>query len=547
MTTPSQQGGPAPSPVGATGDRPPRSALVLLALITGAIVANINLSIANVALPTIGADLGATQDQLTSIADAFALGLASTVLYLGSIGDRYGRKLLFVLGAILTIPTAMLAAWAPSPEILILARFLSGVAAALLFPTTLSLISALYRGKAKVSAIALWSGLGAGVAAIAPVLGGWMLQSFWWGSVFLITLPLVVVALVVGLIVLPWHAHEEVFPVDHIGGVLSVIGVGGLVIVIERADKGITTETLICLAAALVALAAFLWRQTKAPRPLVDLPLARARTFWVAFVAGAVTFGSLIGVMFVGQQFTQNVLGYDPLKAAAVVVPAAICMALFGQLAGRLVTRLGSRFSFTIGLVIVAAAFLLILLTWSSGASIGWVLAGYALIGSGVGLCVTPASRSLMSSVPPVRGGMGSAFLDLTRDFGGAIMQAVMGALLAGAYTAATAASLAALPADQASKVSDETADALTSSFQSAEQVAQQYPSYADQITAAAADAFTTGKSAAVLVALVMTLVGLALVVFVYPRKQQEEAYYASVQGSPPSEAAPEAAESGVR
>ncbi len=127
-------------------DRPPRSALVLLALVTGAIVSNINLSIANVALPTIGADLGATQDQLTSIANAFALGLASTVLYLGSIGDRYGRKLLFVLGCVLTVPTAMLAAWAPSPEVLTLARFAGGFAAALLFPTTLSLISALYRG-----------------------------------------------------------------------------------------------------------------------------------------------------------------------------------------------------------------------------------------------------------------------------------------------------------------------------------------------------------------------------------------------------------------
>ena len=526
---------PAPAAAPEASARPPRSAFVLLALVMGAIVANINLSIANVALPTIGADLGATQDQLTQIADAFALGLAATVLYLGSIGDRYGRKLLFVLGAILTIPTAMLAAWAPNPEVLIVARLLSGVAAALLFPTTLSLISALYRGGARVSAIALWSGLGGGVAALAPVLGGWLLQSFWWGSVFLITLPLVVVALLVGLWVLPWHASEEVFPVDHIGGILSVIGVGGLVIVIQKADKGITTSWVVSIVIALAALAAFFWRQTKAPRPLVDLPLARARTFWVAFVAGAVTFGSLIGVMFVGQQFTQNVLDYDPLTAAAVVVPSAICMAVFGQVAGRLVARRGSRISFAIGLVIVAVAFITILATWRTGTSIAWVLAAYALIGTGVGLCVTPASRSLMSSVPPQRGGMGSAFLDLTRDFGGAIMQAIMGALLAGAYAASIAADLASLPASDAAKVSDETADALSSSFQSAEQVAQQYPDYASQITSAASDAFTNGMNAAVLVALAMTLIGLALVVLVYPRKQAEEAYYAKVASEVPA------------
>jgi MFS transporter, DHA2 family, multidrug resistance protein len=513
-----------------SAERPPRSAFVLLALITGAIVSNINLSIANVALPTIGADLGATQDQLTSIANAFALGLASSVLYLGSIGDRYGRKLLFVLGAVLTIPTAMLAAWAWTPEVLVVARFLGGLAAALLFPTTLSLIAALYRGRAQVTAIALWSGLGGGVAALGPVIGGALLEHFWWGSVFLITLPLVVPALLIGLWVLPWHAGEEVFRVDHLGGVLSVVGVGGLILVIEHIDKGITATWLTYLVVAAVTLTAFFWRQTRAKRPLISLPLAKARTFWVAFVAGAITFGSLIGAMFIGQQFTQNVLGYAPFDAALVVLPAAICTALFGQLAGRLIPRFGSQFTFMLGLGSVAAAFTLMLVTWRSGAAIGWVLAAYALVGTGVGLAATPASRSLMSSVPTSRGGMGSAFLDLTRDFGGAIMQAVMGALLAGAYAASMAASLAAAPSDESSKVSDDVADALTSSFQSATQVGQQYPDYATQIASAAADAFTSGKSAAIAVALLMTLVGMVLVLTVYPRKQAEEAYYEQVR-----------------
>lgn len=509
--------------------RPPRSSLVLLALVTGAIVSNINLSIANVALPTIGADLGATQDQLTSIANAFALGLASTVLYLGTIGDRYGRKLLFVAGCILTVPTSMLAAWAPNPEFLTFARFACGLAAALLFPTTLSLIGALYGGKAKVGAIALWSGLGGGVAALAPLIGGWLLQYYWWGSVFLIALPFVVLALVVGLIVLPWHASEEVFPVDHLGGVLSVLGVGGLVLTIEHADKGFTPRWFAYLAVALVGLAAFFWRETKATRPLVSLPLAKARTFWVAFVAGAITFGSLIGAMFIGQQFTQNVLGYSTMTAAAVVLPAAICTALFGQVAGRLISAKGSQFTFMLGLGAVAAAFTVILVTWVHGAPMSWVLIGYGLIGTGVGLAATPASRSLMSSVPPNRGGMGSSFLDLTRDFGGAIMQAIMGALLAGAYARQITADLASLPADQAAKVSSETATALTSSYQAASEVAKQYPSYSDQIVSAAGTAFTEGKSLAIAVALLMTLIGLVLVLFVYPRRQAEEAYYASV------------------
>ncbi|MDP2013345.1 MAG: MFS transporter, partial [Actinomycetota bacterium] len=308
-------------------DSPPRGTFILLALVTGAIVANINLAVANVALPTIGAALDASQDQLDAIAVAFALGLASTVLYLGAIGDRNGRKMLFVLGAVLTVPTAFMSAWAPSADFLVFARLCSGFAAALLFPTTLSLISSLFKSKARVRAIALWSGLGAGFAAVGPLIGGWLLEYFWWGSVFLISVPLAVFALIVGVIVIPNHIARDTGPVDHLGGVLSVVGVGGLVVLIQTFHQGIDTQWLTILAVTSAAFVGFFLRQSRAPRPLVSLPLARQRTFWVAFVGGSIAFGSLIGAMFIGQQFTQNVLGYDTLSAAAVVLPSAVCSA----------------------------------------------------------------------------------------------------------------------------------------------------------------------------------------------------------------------------
>lgn len=531
---------PAAAPGPALPDRPPRSAWVLVALVTGAIMANINLSVANVALPTIGSDLDASQDQLTLVANAFALGLASTVLYLGSIGDRYGRKLLFVIGAIATVPASMLAAWAPNVEVLILARFLGGVSAALVFPTTLSIIGALYRGRPRITAIALWSGLGSGFAAVGPVIGGWMLEYFWWGSVFLISLPLVVVALGIGLVVLPWHSQEERFPVDHLGGVLSVIGVGGLILWIEHLDDGWTVSRWINLALVALLLAVFFWRQTRAKRPLVALPLAKARTFWVAFVAGGITFGSLIGAMFVGQQFMQNVLGYDPFIAAAVVLPSAVCTALFGQVAGKLIASKGSQFTFMLGLGSVAVAFTMMLITWREGASIWWVLASFAFVGTGVGLSATPASRSLMNSVPPSRGGMGSAFLDLTRDLGGAIIQAFMGALLAGFYAIRVGKELASLPTDEASKVSNEVSEQLTSSFESAASVASKYSgSTAQDIINGASAAFTEGKSAAIGIALLFTIAGLLLVLFRYPGRDEEEAYYEKVQAdATPADAA---------
>lgn len=509
---------------------------MLLALVTGAIVANINLGIANVALPTIGADLDVDQDQLTLIADAFALGLASTVLYLGAVGDRYGRKLLFVLGAILTVPTAFLAAYAPNGETLALARLLSGIAAALLFPTTLSLISSLYRGGARVRAIALWSGVGGGFAALGPVLGGWMLERYWWGSVFLITVPIVIVVLIVGLLVLPWRSGEDTFRIDHLGGILSVLGVGGLILSIETLDSGITATWLLTAGVAVVALVAFFWWQSRAPRPLVDLHLARHRTFWVAFVAGAITFGSLIGAMFIGQQFTQNVLGYSTLTAALVVIPAAILSAIGGQAAGAVINRSGGRPSLLAGLLSVALAFTVMLVFWRVGAWVGWVLTAYALIGLGVGLAATPASRALMGSVPPARAGMGSGFLDLTRDFGGAVLQALMGGVLAASYATRIRADLSNLPANEASQVSESTAAALTGSFTSAEQAASGYsPSVQEQVVSAASAAFTAGKSWAILIVLVLTILGFLLVWFLFPRKAAEEEYYASVQEEAPA------------
>lgn len=515
---------------GSTGAKPARSGLVLLALITGAVVANMNLSIMNVALPTIGSDLDASQDQLTAVADAFALGLAASVLYLGTIGDRYGRKLLFVLGCILTVPTSLLAAFAPSIEVLGIARLLGGLAAALLFPTTLSIISALYSGTARVKAIALWSGIGLGVAALGPVLGGWLLEEYWWGSVFLISLPLIVIALGVGLWVLPWHAQEEKFPVDHLGGVLSVVMVGALVIAIGTAAGHMGVGWAVVVLIGIIAFILFMLVERRAVRPLVDMHLARARTFWVAFVAGSITFGSLIGAMFIGQQFTQNVLGYDTLTAALVVLPAAVLSAAGGQFAGKVIGIGGSRLSLIVGLGIVAVAFVVMLGMWHEGASMAWILVGYALVGLGVGLSATPASRALMGSVPPTRAGMGSGFLDLTRDLGGAILQAIMGAALAVAYARSITSGLSQLPSNEANEISAAASEAMTSSFTSAAQVATQYPANTQaQIVDGARLAFDAGKSSALAIALVLTLAGLALVIFVFPRKHKEDDYYSSL------------------
>ena len=214
---------------------PNRAGLVLVSLILVAAVANLNLAVANVALPSIAKEFDSGQTALNLIAVGYSLGLAASVLYFGALGDRYGRKLMLILGMALSIPACLLAAWAPTDEVLFVARLLGGLSAGMAFPTTLALITALWSGPGRTKAIALWSGIGGAISSLGPVLSGALLEEFWWGSVFLITLPLAVVALVMALIFVPSHVNEATDPVDNLGGILSVVLVAALVLSINFA------------------------------------------------------------------------------------------------------------------------------------------------------------------------------------------------------------------------------------------------------------------------------------------------------------------------
>src|SRR3954469_11702265 len=230
---------------------PKRAGAVLASLIMVAGVANLNLSVANVALPDIGKAFDAGQTGLDLVAVGYSLGLAASVLYFGAVGDRYGRKLLLILGMLLSIPACLLAAYAPSDTVLLLARILGGLSAGMAYPTTLALIAALWSGPGRTKSIALWSGLGGAIASLGPLVAGALLEHFAWGSVFLITLPLVVVAFPMAARFVPSHVNETTEPVDNLGGVLSVVLVGSLILAITFApvpNKGALTLTLAVVA-----------------------------------------------------------------------------------------------------------------------------------------------------------------------------------------------------------------------------------------------------------------------------------------------------------
>jgi EmrB/QacA subfamily drug resistance transporter len=505
-----------------TDRSPGRAGVVLAALILVAAVANLNLAVANVALPDIGKAFDSSQTTLNLIAVGYSLGLAASVIYLGGLGDRYGRKLMLVLGVTLSIPACLLAAYAPSDTVLALARILGGLSAGMAYPTTLALITALWAGSPRTHAIALWSGLGGAISALGPLLSGLLLQHFWWGSVFLVTLPLALIALAMAVAFVPSHVNEATDPVDHIGGVLSVVLVAALVLGINFAPVPNKAKLALVLGAiALVAAAFFVARQRRYQFPLYDLKVAKRRVFWVAALAGIIVFGTLMGAMFIGQQFLQNVQGYSTLEAGVSILPAAVCMVLVAPRSAKLVDAYGARATLLIGYAFCLVGFILMLLLWDEGVGYWAIGLAYAFVGAGVGFAGTPASHSLTGSVPVSRAGMASGTADLQRDLGGAIMQSILGALLAAGYASAFSSAIAASP--QADQISDATQSTLTKSFSSAETLAQQYPSQASAITSAAKSSFLDGADWAYTAGIVAILLGAAIVFFLFPRKDEEE------------------------
>ena len=503
---------------------PDRSSLVLLALILVAAVANLNLAVANVALPDIGRAFDSSQTSLDLVAVGYSLGLAASVLYLGALGDRYGRKLMLILGVSLSVPACILAALAPTDTVLFLARLLGGVSAGMAYPTTLALITALWSGPGRTRAIALWSALGGAISSLGPLVAGFLLQHFYWGSVFLVTLPLAAVALVCAVLFVPAHVNEATDPVDNLGGILSILMVAGVVLAINFAavpDGG--TLALGLAAIALAAGVAFVLRQRRAANPLYDLDVAGRRIFWVAAVAGIIVFGSLMGAMFVGQQYLQNVLGYDTLAAGAAILPAAVCMVVVAPRSARLVEARGARFTLLTGYVFCLLGFLTMLLLWDGTSPYWQVGLGYAFMGIGVGFAGTPASHSLTGSVPVDRAGMASGTADLQRDLGGAVMQSILGALLTAGYAAAVGSAISSAPAATQDQVTSGVEAQLQKSFSSAENVAQQYPQYAEQITAAAKASFIQGQDWAYVAGMVAVVLGAVLVYVMFPGGTREK------------------------
>ncbi len=409
------------------------------------------VSSANVALPTLARPdaLNASQTGLQWIVDAYALVFAGLLLPAGALGDRFGRKGALQAGLTIFVLASLAAAFSDGTGALISARAVAGIGAALIMPTTLSILTNVFPPHERAKAIGIWAGFAGAGGAIGPLVGGFVLTHFWWGSVFLINVIIGTLALVVGGLLVPTSRDAHRSPLDPLGSALSMLGFGALLFaVIEAPERGWSDPLVVGgFVVALALLAGFVRWESTSRAPMLDMGLFRVRRFATGTLAIVLAFFSMFGMFFVTTQYLQYVRGYSPLLAGLGIIPNALAMLFWAPRSSRVVTRVGARTAVAGGLFLHAGGFFLLSL---SSRDTPYVLTGVALlvIGTGSGLAMAPTTAMIMAAVPRNRAGMGSAVNDTAREVGGAAGIAVLGSILATRYRAGLGDLAARLPGD---------------------------------------------------------------------------------------------------
>jgi EmrB/QacA subfamily drug resistance transporter len=421
-------------------------------------------TIVNVALPTLQRDLDASTTQLQWVVDAYILVFAGLLLTMGSLGDRFGRRGALAIGLSVMGTASILSSFANSADQLIATRALMGVGGALIMPATLSILTNVFtERRERAQAIAIWAATAGAAVAIGPVTGGWLLEHFWWGSVFLVNVPVVVVALVLGQLFVPTSRDPSAPPIDVTGALLSIAGLVVLVWAIIEGPGGWTDpEILGAFALAAVLLGTFVLWERRARFPMLDISFFRNPRFSAASGAIMLTFFAMFGSLFLLTQFLQSILGYTPLEAGIRLLPMAGVMLVVSPLSAKLVERIGSKIVVATGLS-VGAVGLIIASRLTAGASYPEVLASLVVLAAGLALVMPPATESIMGSLPLAKAGVGSAVNDTTRQVGGALGVAVLGSVMSSTYGPRVADAISGFPvsSEQATAIHDQIGAAM--------------------------------------------------------------------------------------
>ena len=476
-------------------DLHPRRWLALGVLCLSLLLVVLDNTILNVALPTLVDELDASTSDLQWIVDSYVLVFAGLLLTAGSLGDRFGRRRSLAAGLAVFGVGSVLAAFSGTSGALIGTRALMGLGAAFVMPATLSIITNLFTDpRERAQAIAAWAGVAGLGVAIGPVTGGYLLEHFWWGSVFLVNVPFLVLALVAGRFLLPESRDPEQSRLDPVGALLSIVGLVSLVwTIIEAPEAGWTSGATLAGGALAIAVGApFIWWERRSDHPMLDVTFFADRRFSVATGSITLVMFAMFGSLFILTQLLQLVLGYSALEAGIRMLPVAGTMFVVAPLSAKVVEKVGTKVVVGSGMAIVSLG---LLLTSRVGATDGYgpVAIAMVVLAFGMALVMAPATESIMGSLPPAKAGVGSAVNDTTRELGGALGVAVLGSVLSSAY----------------SSNMDGAPEAARESLGAAIGIAQSIGGDAGlALTALARDAFVDGMGVTLVIAAVVALAG---------------------------------------
>lgn len=469
------------------------------------------VSSVNVALPTFVRDLGASGKELQWIVNSYALVFAGLLLTMGAVGDRFGRRGAFFSGLGVYAVASVFSAYSGSPTELIVWRGIMGIGAALIMPATLSIITNVFPEKDRPKAVAMWAGFAGAGASIGPVVSGLLLKSFWWGSIFLSLIPVILVAALLTYMFVPTSKDPEEQALDWGGSIFSVIGLGALLFgIIEGPESGWSSPAFgLSMIVAAAAFYEFIKWERRTKHPMLPLEFFRSRMFSVSSMVILLSFFSMFGLFFVLAQYLQFVQGDSALAAAVKMLPLAGTFVLFSQIGPALAKRYSMRNILVVSLLMVAGGvFMFSGLTPTT--SYGYLLVSLVVMGGGMAVAMPLSTDGIMSSIPKRKAGVGSAINDTTREVGGALGIAVLGSLLASSYRAS---------------VSDRVVDAPTEVFEAASesiggalQAAGQLGEGGAEIVAAANVSFTDGMTTTFIAAGVVILLGAVIVAVFLPK-----------------------------
>ena len=469
---------------------------ILAILCLSVFLAVVDNLIINVAIPTLARELGATTSGLQWIVDSYALVFAGLLLACGGLGDRFGRRRAMQIGLVLFGVFSSWAAFTDSTGELIAGRALMGIGAALVFPGTLAIVIDVFRDPIeRAKAIGVWSAVSGAAVAFGPVTGGLLLEHFWWGSVFLINVPIVLIALVLGWKYVPESRDPNAKRLDVPGFLLSISFVSLLVYtIIEGPHRGWSSNASIFgFVGAVIFGAAFVLRERSTAHPLLDVRVFRNMRVTAATSSIFIAFFSLFGFTFLITQYFQFVRGYDPLESGLRTVPFAVGAGITAPIAARLALRFGPRKVIPVGLLFMGTAQLWAGTFQSDSAYFGPVVASMMLMASGLSLVTSPASESVMGSLPRDMAGVGSAINDTGREVGGTLGVAIIGSIFASTYGPRIVDLLTplSLPGEAVTSAKE----SVGAAFAVAEQVGE--PTLAGTIRDAASTSFLDGFQAA--------------------------------------------------